>query len=87
MEQIEDKVGIWYKVQELGIEYASHESDLYIPVNEQTEELIKNYMFKKSVGRFINNIDKKLWFDIPFAYIPFWDNRCKNLVVNVTREV
>jgi len=25
------------------------------------------------VTRFTNNIDGKPWYDVPFAYMPFWD--------------
>lgn len=66
---------LWNKVVELGIEHDSHESDLYIPVNEQTVALIAEYEYKSNVTTFISQIDKKRWYDIPFAYIPFWEKR------------
>lgn len=71
---------LFQQVQEMGIEYSNHLSDLYIPVNEQTEKLVSNYEFKQSVKIFTNNIDKKSWYDIPFAYAPYWENRKKENV-------
>lgn len=56
-----------------------HCSDLYTPVNEVTKKLIENYEFKENVRTFINANDKKEWFDIPFAYNPYWENKEKEL--------
>ena len=50
------------------VEIANHESDLYVPVNDVTTALIKKYLFKASVTTFTSTLDKKLWYDIPFAY-------------------
>ena len=68
---------LWEQVKGLGIEHSNHASDLYIPVNEVTKKLIAEYEFKKNVTRFINNIDGKPWYDVPFAYGPFWENVAK----------
>lgn len=56
-----------------GVEVASHGSDLYIPVTVFTQRLVDNYQFKGAVKTFTSQIDGKLWFDIPFAYDPFWE--------------
>lgn len=66
---------IYTKVKELGIPTDNHESDLYIPVTEETKNLLKDYEYKNQVTTFTSNIDKKLWFDIPFAYVPFWEKK------------
>jgi hypothetical protein len=68
---------LWEKVKELGIEHSNHASDLYIPVTEHTRNLVLEYEFKKNVTTFVNQIDRKRWFDIPFAYGPFWENVAK----------
>lgn len=54
------------------IEYAYHASDLYIPVNQITIEILKHHP-GINFREFINN-DGNLWYDIPFAYDPFWEN-------------
>lgn len=66
---------IYNRVIALEIKHSHHESDLYIPVNEQTQPLIKEYEFASNVTTFKNNIDGKLWYDIPFAYLPYWDTK------------
>jgi hypothetical protein len=60
------------------IEVSNHYSDLYFPVNDKTSEIIK----KRSglnVRTFINNITNTLWYDVSFAYDPFWTNKEKNV--------
>jgi hypothetical protein len=64
---------IYSKVVAKGIPHSNHESDLYIPVNDETRELIKNYAFPTNVTTFVNRVEGGLWYDIPFAYIPFWE--------------
>jgi hypothetical protein len=62
---------LWEKVK--GLEHSNHSSDLYIPVNAETMGFIKDYEFRVNVTRFTSNIDGKPWYDVPFAYMPFWD--------------
>jgi hypothetical protein len=64
---------IYDEAKQLGVEIANHQSDLYIPVTPGTIALVSQYKFKSIVKTFISRIDKKLWYDIPFAYTPFWD--------------
>lgn len=66
-------MSIYQQVIERGVEHANHSSDLYIPVNDETRALIAEYEHKRNVSVFKNNIDGKPWFDIPFAYDPFWN--------------
>ena len=63
---------IFEKVVAQNIQYNSHRSDLYIPVNKETKRLIAEYEFKENVTKFKDAIDNEWWFDIPFAYDPFW---------------
>jgi hypothetical protein len=57
------------------IPYDNHCSDLYIPVNEKTKKLMENYEFKENVHTFTSNIDGGSWYDIPFAYAPYWEKK------------
>lgn len=59
---------IFDKVLESGIEFEHHESDLYIPVNDKTAILIREYEFTKNVTTFQCRISGDIWYDIPFAY-------------------
>lgn len=66
-------IDIYEEMKNAGVEISHHESDLYVPVNETTTEIVSRYEFKDNVTRFISQIDKKPWYDIPFAFNPFWD--------------
>jgi hypothetical protein len=67
--------GIYEEMVAAGVETANHESDLYVPANPTTQQIADRYEFKCNVTRFINNITGTVWFDIPFAYTPWWDRR------------
>ena len=49
-----------------------HESDLYLKVTPVSLALIDKYEFRSNVTRFTSQIDRRLWFEIPFAYDPYW---------------
>ena len=55
----------------LGIPTQHHASDLYIPVTNQTYELLKKHGKKATV--FTNQVEGGQWYDVPFAYEPFFD--------------
>lgn len=74
-EKIMDSQELWDTVQREGVPYDSHASDLYIPVNNRTRQLIQGYQFQANVTTFINNHDRLRWYDIPFAYVPYWDKK------------
>lgn len=55
-------------------EIGHHESDLYIKVSPESRKLVDNYEFKSNVQTFVSAIAPHvLWFDIPFAYTPYWN--------------
>lgn len=58
----------------------NHESDLYVKKTSISTKVINNYEFKKSVTQFRSQIDKKIWYDIPFAYDPFWEGKKKRII-------
>ncbi len=69
-------MGIYEQAKELGIEISHHESDLYIPVNDKTRELVKKHRANGgSATTFTSQIDGKPWYDIPFHYSPWWEQR------------
>jgi hypothetical protein len=59
-------------------EIGHHESDLYLKKNEVSKNLVGNYEYKKLVKEFQSQIDKSIWFDIPFAYEPFFEHKLLN---------
>ena len=68
---------IYDQMKAAGVQISNHESDLYVPVTPETTAIVNGYAFKSNVTRFTSNIDKKQWYDIPFAYAPWWSERQK----------
>jgi hypothetical protein len=62
---------LYETVARLGIEHDGHESDLYLPVTEQTTALIDAYEFKANVSVFKDC--GELWYEVPFAFMPWWN--------------
>lgn len=57
-----------------GIQIDSHYSDLYFPVTEQTTAILAKFPKQKEIAKkFICNITKKPCYDVPFAFLPFWE--------------
>jgi hypothetical protein len=50
-----------------------HYSDLYVLANEKSLALLKEC--KAHWSMFKSNIDGKMWYDIPFGYDPYWEQR------------
>lgn len=66
---------LWDEIHARGIPYDHHESDLYIPVTAETTALVRQYDRNHTAEKFISQTDGKPWFDIPFAYLPWWEKR------------
>lgn len=45
-----------------------HESDLYLRVNEISRGIVARMESKSLVSTFIDNIEGKLWYELPFLY-------------------
>lgn len=68
-------MSIFKQIKEAGLSYDCHESDLYVEVTPESQKIIDNYIFKSNVTKFRSQVDQKLYFDIPFAFDPFWEKR------------
>lgn len=58
----------------------SHSSDLYFPATPEALAILDKYPLEKSnsQGRgFTNQVEGGRWVDVPFAYMPFWDDIAK----------
>jgi len=66
---------IYEVLKAAGIPMDSHEGDLYVKVTPQSTEILEKYKYRKIVTSFISQIDHASWYDIPFAYEPFWDSK------------
>ena len=53
-------------------EYIDHYySDLYVKVTSTSTDLIAQYENKFMVSKFVDNIEHKLWYEIPFGYCDY----------------
>jgi hypothetical protein len=66
---------IYKQLVSAGVEISNHESDLYAEVNEASKKIVSEYANKGNVKMFTNEVTKTLWYDIPFAYEPWWEKR------------
>lgn len=67
-------MSIYKEIVARSIPHANHASDLYIPVTEETRALLKQFDITTATT-FINQVEGGLWFDVPFAYLPWWKER------------
>ena len=61
---------IYRAVKDAGIPMDNHESDLYVKVTPESTKILEDS--GHSFSTFANEVDKTLWFDVPFAYTPWW---------------
>ena len=71
---------IYEKLKTANVPMDNHESDLYAKVTPESTELLRTYQFKGQVHTFKSQIDNALWFDIPFAYQPYWENKRREVI-------
>ena len=69
-------MSLYEEIVEAQIPIDSHESDLYFLKTKKSMEILKKYfVHAKSAAMFKSDIDGKQWVDVPFAYLPWWENR------------
>jgi len=54
-----------------GVPLDHHESDLYALVCPAATRIL-NATGRYRVTRFRSTVDGMMWYDVPFAYAPFW---------------
>ena len=69
--------GIYQRLLDAGCEISNHCSDLYTPVNATSCKIVEEYrkLSRNCVTIFNSQEDGSLWYDIPFAYMPYWEKR------------
>ena len=70
-------MSIYTELKEAGVLLDYHESDLYAKKCPESIAIIEKYEFKNNVRLFWDSINKEPWYDIPFAFDPFWERRIK----------
>ena len=59
---------------------------LYCKITVETALIVGEYQYKESVRRFQSKIDGTPWYDIPYAFTPFWEKKHK-VPVGLQRRV
>ena len=66
-------MSIYQQLKDAGVPLDSHESDLYAKATPDSVPIILEH--EGDVHTFISTADGELWYDIPFAYLPFWESK------------
>jgi len=61
---------IYSQLLALGAQMDNHRSDLYVKRTPETAALLGS---REGVTVFTCQLDGKLWYDVPFAFEPYWD--------------
>jgi hypothetical protein len=73
----EETVDLFEQIKAAGIPFDNHESDLYVLVTPGSRKIIAEACRLNDASTFISQLDGKLWYDVPFAYQPFWDAKAR----------
>jgi len=72
---------LYEEITTAGIPVGCHESDLYFPVTAQSREILSRHPLQKNNATTFRNEAPpnvgEIWYDVPFAYDPFWEVRRK----------
>ena len=63
-------------------EIDTHYSDLYVLKNDISTKFVNGLYVdqKRNVITFVSQIDKKVWYDMPFMYEEYYENRKKEML-------
>ena len=71
---------LYEAIKAAGIEISSHESDLYFPATEKSRAILRQFpLSRRNASTFTNQGSGTPgnWFDVPFAFMPYWDRKAK----------
>lgn len=68
-------MSIYEALKTAGVKLDNHASDLYAEVTPISAAIVATYEHRPQVTTFRSAIDGRLWFDLPFAYQPYWQGR------------
>jgi len=71
------QIPIYEAMVAAGVEISNHYSDLYVPKNEVTAAIVRQYFGSVTTTIFTCQLDGKSWYDIPFAFLPYWERRAQ----------
>lgn len=66
---------LYQRLKEAGVPLDSHESDLYAKATPEAERIFAEAGVREP-QTFVSEMDGEIWYDIPYAYTPYWEQRC-----------
>lgn len=45
-------------------------SSIYLRVTPQTSDLVRNYRYRSGVSTFVDQLEGKIWYEVPFMKLP-----------------
>ena len=74
-------MSLYTELKDAGCTLDNHYSDLYVLFEPKATAIIQQHrtLTHRTVmlSTFVSNLDGKLWYDIPFAFDPYWEARSK----------
>lgn len=70
-------MSIYKQMVDAGVQCQNHYSDLYVPINDVTRPIVAEWPYRSLVKAFVNQVEGGVWYDIPFAFDPYWEKRGK----------
>jgi len=70
---------LYQEIKEAGIKHDNHASDLYILASVEVKRILKRRDWKPWPSTFVSEIDKKIYYDVPFAFDPYWISKKEGL--------
>lgn len=71
----DEPLPIYTQLKNAGVPLDNHESDLHAKVTPESTAIIDAYRWKWKVRTFKSNIDGALWYDVPFAWLLWYEGR------------
>ncbi len=73
-------MSLYTDLKAAGVPLDSHESDLYAKATPEAKNIIEGWHdYAHSAKMFKSQIDGEWWFDIPFAFEPFWEAKQRGI--------
>ena len=69
-------MSLYSELKKAKVKMDHHYSDLYVKITPDSQEIVNRHRNpNRSLTVFRSPIDHHLWFDIPFAYDPYWEKK------------
>ena len=69
-------MSIYTELKDAGVPIESHFSDLYVKVTNESQEIVGVHRGPGvAIAVFHSPLDNELWFEIPFAFDPYWEGK------------